>query len=169
MSKERADALKQALQMEIDGKAFYEKARDNASDNLTKGIFTSLIKAEEAHMRKIQQLHADLEKEGNWPKEGATADSHKAIPNIFSEALSNAGELGKGTADDIEALKMAAQMEEKGRKYYQFQAQASTDPFEKEFYLALVQEESEHFVSIMDTLQYLEDPQAYFHHFEQKF
>ncbi len=60
-------------------------------------------------------------------------------------------------------------MEEKGRKYYQFQAKESTNPFEKEFYLALVQEESEHFVSIMDTLQYLEDPQAYFHHFEQKF
>lgn len=169
MSKERADALKQALQMEIDGKVFYEKARDNASDTLTKGIFSSLIKAEEAHMRKIQQLHTALEKEGSWPKEDVTQDSHKAIPNIFSEALSTVNDQMKGTTDDIEALKLAAQMEEKGRKYYQYQAKASADPFEKKFYLAMVQEESEHFVSIMDTLQYLEDPQAYFHQFEQKF
>ncbi len=108
MSGERADALKQALQMEIDGKAFYEQARDKASDNLTKGIFSSLIKAEEAHMRKIQQLHTALEKEGSWPKESVTQNIHEAVPNIFSEALSNADELVKGTADDIEALKLAA-------------------------------------------------------------
>jgi hypothetical protein len=35
--------------------------------------------------------------------------------------------------------------------------------FEKKFYLLLVNEETDHWLSILDSLEYLEDPQGYFH------
>ncbi len=167
MSQRRIDTLKKALQMEKDGKAYYEKAHDQATNVMGKSIFAFLIKAEEAHMQKIQQLHKSLEEKGTWPNLALTRDSKERVGNIFSEAMKSVDKQVKGTTDDIEALRMAAEMEEKGRKYYQAQAEAADDPFEKRFYLLMAHEEGEHFISILDTIQYLEDPQGYFHQLER--
>ena len=54
-------------------------------------------------------------------------------------------------------------METKGKKFYESQAEATDDPFEKKFYHLLAYEEGAHFISILDTIQFLEDPQAYYH------
>jgi len=167
MSQGRREALQKALQMEEDGKAYYEKARDKASNAMAKSVFDHLIKAEENHMKKIQQLYRSLEETGTWPAALITKDTARSASSIFAEALENIHERVKGSTDDIDALRMAAQIEEKGRKYYQNQADATDDPFEKKFYYLLVQEEGEHFISILDTIQYLEDPQGYFHQLER--
>jgi rubrerythrin len=73
----------------------------------------------------------------------------------------------KGTMSDIEALKMAAKMEDDGMRYYQSMANETEDPFEKKFYLLLVNEEGEHYLSLLDTIEFLEDPQGYFSQLER--
>ena len=83
--------------------------------------------------------------------------------NIFAEALVKSKDKEAGTAGDIEAIKTAMGFEEDGIKYYQAQAAASTDPLQKKFYLLLVNEETEHFLSLSDSLAFLENPQLYYH------
>jgi rubrerythrin len=67
----------------------------------------------------------------------------------------------------IDALKAAAKLEDEGMKYFQSKADVTDDPFEKKFYRLLVYEEGEHFVSILDTIESLEDPQGYFSQLER--
>ena len=125
MSDNRIDGLKQALQMEKDGKAYYEKAKEKTDSELGKKIFDYLIKAEESHIKKIKQLYESLEQTGNWPGRILPRDSEKKVENIFSEALGTLGEKVKGTTDDIEALKLAADMETKGKKFYESRAETT--------------------------------------------
>jgi rubrerythrin len=89
------------------------------------------------------------------------------VENIFAKAMATLDEKVKGTTTDIEALKMAVEMEDQGIKYYQSKADTTDDPFEKKFYHLLTREEGEHFISLLDTIEFLEDPQGYFSQLER--
>jgi rubrerythrin len=167
MKQARIEALRQALKMEEDGKAFYKKAMEEAKSKLAKEIFQSLIKAEDKHVKRISELYRALEQTGQWPDAVLTRNHAETLPNIFAAAMANIHEKVPGTTTDIDALKIAAKLEDEGMKYYQSKADATDDPFEKKFYRLLVHEEGEHFVSILDTIEYLEDPQGYFSQLER--
>jgi len=163
MAETRLEVLKQALKMEEDGKAYYAKARNRTKNDMGKKIFESLIKAEESHIKKINELHASLEETGAWPDQLPYGEDLQITKNIFTEAINAVEERVGGTADDLEALRLAADMERKGQKFYESRAEATADAFEKKFYHLLAHEEGAHFISILDTIQFLEDPQAYYH------
>lgn len=167
MTDNRIEALRQALTMEEDGKAYYEDALNRVESELAGDVFRHLIKAEIKHVKKIEQLYASLEETGKWPDVVLTRDRGETVDNIFAEALANVDEKVKGTTTDIEALKMAVEMEDQGIKYYQSKADMADDPFEKKFYHLLVREEGEHFISLLDTIEFLEDPQGYFSQLER--
>lgn len=167
MSDSRIEALKQALKMEEDGRNYYQQAMDRVESKLAKDIFKSLIKAEEQHIKKINQLYRSLTETGQWPDVALTREGSERTTNIFAAAMSDPNKKVKGTTTDIEALKAAAKMEDDGIKYYQAKSDKTDDPFEKKFYLLLVHEEGEHFISILDTIEFLEDPQGYFGQLER--
>ena len=162
MENERINTLKQALKMEKDGKAFYERSLAKAENNLTKKIFASLIKAEDRHIQKIKQLYDSLMETGKWPEVALVREQKETPDNIFSAAMAEMDKKTKGTMSEIEALKMATKMEDEGMRYYQSKADNTQDPFEKKFYHLLVHEESEHYLSLLDSIEFLEDPQGYF-------
>ena len=162
MENERINALKQALKMEKEGKAFYESAFERAENELTKKIFASLIKAEDRHIQKIKQLYDSLMETGKWPEVALVREQKETPDNIFSAAMAEMDKKTKGTMSEIEALKMATKMEDEGMRYYQSKADNTQDPFEKKFYHLLVHEESEHYLSLLDSIEFLEDPQGYF-------
>ena len=167
MTDNRIEALRQALTMEEDGKAYYEDALNRVERELAREVFRHLIKAEIRHVKKIERLYASLEETGKWPDVVLTRDRGETVDNIFAEALASLDEKVKGTTTDIEALKMAVEMEDQGIKYYQSKADMADDPFEKKFYHLLVREEGEHFISLLDTIEFLEDPQGYFSQLER--
>jgi len=162
MENERINALKQALKMEKDGKAFYENALEKAENELAKKIFASLIKAEDRHIQKIKQLYDSLTETGQWPEVVLVRAQKETQDNIFLVAMAAIDKKTKGTLSEIETLKMAAKMEDEGMRYYQSKANSTEDPFEKKFYHLLVHEESDHYISLLDSIEFLEDPQGYF-------
>ena len=112
MKQARMEALREALKMEEDGKAFYKKAMEKANSKLAKEIFQSLISAEEKHVKRISELYRALEQTGQWPDAVLTRNHAETLPNIFAAAMANIQEKVPGTATDIDALKMAAKLEE---------------------------------------------------------
>lgn len=162
MEDERINALKQALQMEKDGKAFYESALERSENELAKKIFVSLIKAEDRHIQKILQLYDSLMKTGQWPSVALVREQKETPDNIFSKAMAGMDKTNQSALSEIEALKMAAGMEDEGMRYYQSRADSTEEPFEKKFYRLLAHEESEHYISLLDSIEFLEDPQSYF-------
>lgn len=162
MSDSRLEALKHALKMEEDGKKFYEKCLRETRNDTGRWMFEFLIRAEESHIRKFNELYKTLEASGKWP-EKETSEARDVPVNIFAEALVKSKDKEAGTANDIDAIKTAAGFEEDGIKYYQSLAAAAKDPMEKKFYMLLVNEETEHFLSLMDSLAFMENPQLYYH------
>jgi len=162
MTDVRIEALKHALKMEDDGTKYYLDAMEKVESKLAKDIFRSLVKAEQLHVTKITQLYKSLSETGEWPRVILTRDDEGITDNIFAEAMSGIDEQIKGTTTDIEALRGAAQLEDDGIKYYRDKADHTEDPFEKKFYLLMAHEEGEHYISLLDTIEYLEDPQGYF-------
>ena len=63
------EALKNALKMEEDGKKFYEKCLRETKNDTGRWMFEFLIRAEESHIRKFNELYKTLEASGNWPKQ----------------------------------------------------------------------------------------------------
>ena len=167
MTGKRLEMFKQAIQMEKDGKSFYEKSMEKSENKFAKKIFGELVAAEEKHVIKLTQIYKSLEENGQWPDVVLKREASETVPNIFASAFEHMDEKVKGTTTDIEALKMAAQLESDGIKYYQAKADEADDPFQKKFFMLLSKEENEHFLSLLDTIEYLEDPQGYFSQLER--
>jgi rubrerythrin len=163
MDNNKLRALKEALKREEEGKAYYQAALMNTTNKLGKSMFEFLIRAEESHIQKINQIYESLEKSGKWTNIILTQEEEKSGKTVCAEALNSLKENIKGEVNDIQALKLALKMEDESIKFYQCQAEASEDLLEKKFYLLLVNEETDHWLSILESIEYLEDPQGYFH------
>lgn len=163
MCSKRLETLKEALKREEEGKAYYQTARDNSTNKLGKEMFTFLIQSEESHIQKIKQLYNSLEKEGKWPNIIPSRENTKEAKDVCAAFRSSFKENIQANSNDIQALRLALQIEDEGIKFYQCQAEATEDVFEKKFYLLLINEETDHWLSILDSIEYLEDPQGYFH------
>ncbi|QKK10526.1 MAG: ferritin family protein [Pseudomonadota bacterium] len=160
MSDSRMTALKKALQMEVEGMAYYKAARDKATSKFGQRMFEYLRESEEDHIARIKEIYQSLETSGSWPE--SQSDGNHSVAEIFTQAMEEIKERQAIDTDDIAALNQAADFERRGSHFYQQRADEVTDPFEKAFYTKLAQEEVSHLKSILDSIQFLEDPQGFF-------
>jgi len=156
------EALNFALKFEREGKEFYEKAAEITNNSLGKEIFQTLAKEEVLHMEKIQEVYQNIEKEGEWRERITVIGNPEQIKTVFAEAMEKIDKEIKVSTSDLEALKKAMEMEERGEKLYNSLAEKAIDPLEKRFYLTLSVEERSHFLLILDSYDYLSDPAGWF-------
>jgi len=154
-------ALEKALQMEIDGMAFYRKAANEAANVLAKEMFAYLADAEVTHMDRIKQISDALKMTGNWrPVEHDKA--HAVIKDVFTRlAIENKDNI-TSAATDIQALDTGLDLEVKSIDFYKEQLAKAADGNEKAFFTSLIEEETSHYRALKDMKFYLEDPQAWF-------
>jgi len=165
MNSTRLDALKHAMQLEREGMAFYATSRDKASSQVGQDMFDYLRRSEERHMRRIREIYHSLEESGIWPEQPPLKQEREReteIRTIFSAALEELQSRATVDSSDIEALRQAAEFERRGEDYYSRRATEAEDPFEKNFYSQLAQEEYHHLKAIEDTILMLQDPQGFF-------
>jgi rubrerythrin len=161
-SESTTQALELALKMEKEGREFYLKAGQKSKNQLGQKLFRSLADAELEHMEKIKRIHTALTGNARWP-EGDTSFVKGKLPRtVFAEALDNLGQLVKATSDDLEALRMGMDLENKSLLFYLDRSGQVTSGGERQFYQALVAEERGHYLLLFDSYEYLLDPQAYF-------
>ncbi len=151
------EALKRAIEMEVEGKRFYEGAAQKANSALAKGIFEALAREEDLHMRRIREIYEGL-KAGGFQGWVRTVGDPSRLRKVFDGALGEEAEASEG---DLEALRFALGREEEAFKYYEELAQGATDPAERRFWLALSWEERGHYLQIMDSIEYLTDPEGW--------
>ncbi|MBW1985832.1 MAG: ferritin family protein [Deltaproteobacteria bacterium] len=155
------DALKDAVQMEIDGQKFYQQAAKQAKTPGTREIFEYLAKSEEYHIQKIREIYQALEKDPKWSETMCTFEQPHHDPNVFGKALAKET-MGQGNADDLKALKLGMDMEEQSVAYYNKLAREAATPMERRFFLSLVNEERGHYLALLDYHNYLADPADWF-------
>lgn len=158
MDEDKNTCLQQAIQMEEDGKEFYLRAVSNVTSPSVRMIFEELARQEDFHIRKIREIFAAMQKAQALREWITCVIPDSRPPAFFGE---EARDQAKASSSDLEALRFALQVEEKGIKYYEDLAARSQDKYEKRFYLTLSQEERGHYLRIMDSIEWLSDPEGW--------
>jgi rubrerythrin len=143
------DVLFEALEFETNGRAFFLEAAKKTSDYFGKIIFNSLAEEELDHIEKIKSIAQSLKENEKWPP----SEDHGAedMKNIFETARVRMDEMIKDRTDDLTAVKIAIDLEQKGFRFYSGLASKAADLREKKFYQRLASEEKRHLRILEDT------------------
>jgi len=154
------EALRFAIQMELDGKQYYLKAGKEADDRLGKELFQWLAGEEDKHRQRFEQIYESLRKDKGWPYVEVNPEAGKGWTNLFGIPVMGSGLTGAGK--ELDAAAKAMEMEEKSRNYYETQSQSTLPEVAKNFYSALAAEERGHYLALVEYREYLIDPAGWF-------
>lgn len=164
-NKDVLEALKFAIKFEKDGYNFYTKASKKTKNLVGKEMFKYIAEEEKRHVEKVKSIYEKLKKSDEWPKAGKKSAGKKeavGFETIFTRVKGEIVKILKVDSGDVEALKIAKEMEVEGYKFYQERAEQTDNPLEKAFYKQLVKEESKHYEILENTYEYLSNPADWF-------
>ncbi len=161
-AKRMMEILQSAIQMEVDGKEFYQRASQKSSNRLAKELFQRLAIEEDEHSKKFEEIFQALKKGQDWPAIEPPSWGGKQLKSIFAEATKELGSKIKVSQSELEAIKTAIDVEVKTYDFYRSRSEQSTFPVEKRFYQALAAEERGHQLALLDSYEYLTDPAGWF-------
>jgi rubrerythrin len=156
------EAINLAIQMEADGKEYYEKASKQCNNKLGKELFAGLADAEDKHGEKFTSIYHAIKEKNNWPDVTLEAGAGRKIRDAFSTtAKGNICQADEITGQ-LDAIDKAMKKEDQSREYYKNLSAKAAFSSEKAFYEALVNEENTHYLALVDYREYLTDPSGYF-------
>ncbi|MDD4859736.1 MAG: ferritin family protein [Dehalococcoidales bacterium] len=162
LEQERTQAvLKTAIKMEIDGKEFYQKASKKSSSELGKTLLAQLAGEEDIHRKKFEKIFDAIAGQQDWPKTDYQPDGGKALRTVFAKATEKLA-TSKAAQTELDAVQTAVKMEARTYDYYSIQSKNAASAPEKEFYDALIAQEHEHQLVLLDYYEYLKDPGSWF-------
>ncbi len=150
-----SEALQAALQTELDGMEFYRQAAKKCSDPLGKRMFESLVRDERNH---IAWLH-DIAK--NIPPKDDCAPGQvfkKEIETVFKEAAQDIDSRVQPDTDDLQAIQIAKEMEEKAYRFYVDAERKAENEEERKLFARLAVEENTHWLTLEDAHLFLTAP-----------
>ena len=151
-----------AIQMEIDGKEYYQQMSQRSTNQLGRELFQSLAAEEDIHRQKFEELYEVIRSKKAWPKTDFQPDRGKRLRTLFSKSVQETGSNLEATATEIDAVKVAMDMENKTFDFYDSQSQNATHDAEREFYESLAAEERGHHLILIDYYEYLKNPASWF-------
>ncbi len=156
------EALRIAIQMEIDGQQYYLKAGQESGNTLGKQLLQKLAAEEDIHRQKFEQIYNAIRDKKAWPTTDFQPDGGKRLRTIFARATEEIGSRVKALATELDAVQTAMDMENKTYDYYTRQAEMATHDAERDFYRTVAAEEREHHLVLLDYYEYLKDPAGWF-------
>jgi rubrerythrin len=148
-----------AMQMEIDGKLFYEKKAQETKHADLKKILLMLAEEEQKHYNFFKQM-----KEGKTELAERTVDTGTEtldrVKNIFVD-MSNGPEGLSFGKDELTTWNEAMQIEEKAVAFYSEKASAEADENQKRLLTMIANEERNHVHMIDGVLSYLKFPENF--------
>ncbi|MBN1770353.1 MAG: ferritin family protein [Deltaproteobacteria bacterium] len=157
---DRMASIALALRNEQAEMEFYAENAKRSKNPLAKGIFETLAKDEEEHMRRIRGLHEKLLGQGDWPKDVPIEVAGTNVNEVI-ERLAKLPAAQDHDGDDVAALERGREFEGRGTKFYAELAQACTNPMERKFFEFLSRIEREHLRSIERSLDFFKDPSGW--------
>lgn len=143
------DALKIAIQTEIDGYNFYTLAAQRTRNADGKKMFEFLAGEETKHREILEQRYRNLfggEPFGKLPKPTKVPRSYKTKSPIFSAEFSNRAKL---PGFEMTALSIGILLEEKSIKFFNDLAGKTRNPETKKFFKGMADWEGEHLKLLM--------------------
>lgn len=156
------EALQFAIQMEIDGKEYYQKASQESGNKLGKELFQWLAAEEEKHQQQFEKIYNAIKSRKAWQDIDIQADWGKRLKTLFAEAMKAKDTSISASRSELNAVAKAMDMENKTHDFYSRQGEKAVYEAEKELYKALAAEEQGHYLALVDYQEYLIDPASWF-------
>ena len=155
-------ALEKAMEVERQGKVFYEEAARRVQDAAGRAVFQNLAKDEVEHIRLLQAEYEQIANDREWMalEEAKVCEPQtplKLFPNQRDAAL-----VIPASAKDVDALQLAMDFEEKGFKAYKKAQKETDDPNGKKVFAFLAKQENNHYVFLQKTYDYLTNEGAWY-------
>ena len=150
------NAAEIALKMETDAVEFYTEAADKSSHPIGKKMFLSIAEDEKRHVRMIDAIIKGMSLTEN------NIDPMEQVMSVFEANKDAMQERIASTDNDLEALKIAMEMEGKGRDFYRKSADEATDDKSRALFERLFIEEEKHYAIFENTHSYLSDNSNWF-------
>jgi rubrerythrin len=155
-------ALEKAMEVERQGRVFYEEAAGRVQDAAGKAVFQTLAKDEVEHIRLLQAEYDQISKNSEWmelddAKVCEPQTPLKLFPGQTDPALAIPARI-----KDVDALKLAMGFEERGYKAYKKAQKDTDDPSGKKVYAFLAKQENNHYVFLQKTCDYLSNEGAWY-------
>ena len=154
--------MQAAIELELDGRRFYEEAARSASTESVRKMFQSFANDEIKHEQWFREL-ADREL-------SATDESqalHDRLRTIFADVPKEERETVAGSEDDRKAIDVAIGREEKAMEAYATWASECDDGEVRALCLKLVDIETFHKRALENTIDYLDHTADWFMEEEQ--
>jgi rubrerythrin len=143
------DALEIAMKMETDAISFYTEAARKTNYPVGKKMFQAITEDEKRHLEMIAQVIKGL---GVSHKDVSPL---KNVKTVFESMKDDMMKQVEASSDELEAFKIAMQMEKEGKEFYEKAlARARTDK-EKALLERLILEEEQHYAIFANTHQFL--------------
>ena len=151
-----SEAVATAIKMETDAIAFYEESANRASHAFGKEMFRGFVKDEQRHLAMLQGIFKGLGLKENF------ASPREEIKTVFSMLKDQMIKRAEAIQSEMDAIKIALDMEKAGFDFYQKAAASAPTPEEKKLFERLTVEENDHFSILNETYTFLENTGQWF-------
>jgi rubrerythrin len=159
---ERLSALEVALNNETRERDFYLKNAARTQNPVGRAMFDRIAQDEREHYERLKTLHEEWVRSAKWPETVPLTINQTNVRDILLATLKNVDKAEPCDPSDREAIRIAAEFEEKGVIFYKDLAASSTDERERAFFELLSFIEYEHYLSLRDAEEYFENPAAWY-------
>ncbi len=149
------EALKEAMQAEVDGHNFYRMAADKTNDEMGKEAFKGLAKDEVEHFNFLKAQYNSFEKDGVPDKSvklGKPSESGESP--MFTDSFKNRL---KDAHYEMTALSVGVQLEQSAIDFYKKQSEKAENENVKEFFKELADWEATHHRRLLKQQQELKE------------
>ncbi len=151
------NAIKIAIKTETDAIAFYKKAAEKTRHPIGKKMFLSIMEDEKNHLEDFKCLLEGLD-----IKVRDAVSPMKKMKTVFEENREGLLERIEATTDEMEALKIAMEMEKESIDFYEKASKEVQGPKERALFERLVEEERQHYAIFSNTYFFLSDSGSWF-------
>jgi len=156
------DALKYALQMELDGKKFYTQTAKESTNRVGKDLYSWLAEQEGIHYKRFEEIYSAVTADKGWPISKVTPGKPAKLGTIFSRLINEAPKPAAAGPAEIGSADTAILLELKSRDYYTQRAGEASSDAARKFFEAISAEEQGHYLALIDYKEYIVDPVDWF-------
>jgi rubrerythrin len=150
------NAVEIAIKMQTDAIKFYTEAAEKTKNSVGKQMFLTIVQDEKRHLETLTQIFKGLD---------ITVQDVSPIENIrtvFESMKTGMMKRVEATMDELEAFKIAMQMEKEGVEFYKKASAGAKTEKEKALFERLIKEEQEHYNIFANTYFFMSDTGSWF-------
>lgn len=141
-SSQVATAIREAIKLEINGRAFFDRAAEITHNELGKKMFRKLAEEETGHLDTFGQLFSAVIGGEDWRK-FVDKEEIKSRSSVIEELVSRVKK--EERAGELEAIRIGMELEKKAIDFFEKSAKEATDSQAKKIFDKICEEERLHY------------------------